>query len=243
MWTKTGDDYPERRLDLSDAAYRLEHVALTYCNRMLLDGRLPKKRLSLLPVPTRTRGRKVVEELLHARIWGDDGESFVIIGFFEDQPSAEEVRAQRAYGAVRQRIRFERSNAGKAALRKEEVAARVAAQEARQKRKTDAASQREADSASQAGSQRGSQRPAPPRPAPSEGEGEDASPTRHGPPAPPSFEAARLGLTDRARTILSDPAAEPDQKTAAEAHMRMVDRMAGERARDRSNTGRSNGFG
>ena len=34
------DDYPERLLDLTDAAYRLHHAATTSCNRLLTDGDL-----------------------------------------------------------------------------------------------------------------------------------------------------------------------------------------------------------
>jgi hypothetical protein len=105
-WTKTPDDYPDRLLERSDAAYRLHHAATTYANRVGLDGRIPKTRLSLVPVPRKTRRKPVVDELVAAGLWPDDGDAWQLVGFFDDQPSAEEVRLTREYNTLRQRIRF-----------------------------------------------------------------------------------------------------------------------------------------
>jgi hypothetical protein len=220
MWTKTGDEYPDERLDLSDAAYRLEHVGLTYCNRLLLDGRLPKARLGLLPVPSRTRGPKVVGELLRAGRWIDDADAYIVVGFFETQPSREEVEAQRAYDAVRQRIRYERAAEGKSALRGDEEAAKVALFDARQRRRAAAASQREPGSTSHRESQRPApsrSRPAPPRPNEGEGEGRSAV----DPPAA-LYSAPAGGFREWAAAIVGDAGASEAAKAHAAAILAFV---------------------
>lgn len=119
-WTKTGDDYPERLFELSDAAYRLHHAGTTYANRLLLDGRIPKSRLDLVPVPRNVLHESVLEELSSAGLWLDAGDGWVLTDFLSAQPTREEVEARRGYDAVRQRLRFARSamnrDQGEAAL-------------------------------------------------------------------------------------------------------------------------------
>jgi hypothetical protein len=162
-WTKSSDDYPDRLLDLSDAAYRLHHAATVFCNRLSLDGSLPRSRLSLIPVPTRTRRAAVVRELIDAGHWIETDDGWTLADFFEAQLSAEEVAAQRRYDAVRQAKRFASTPEKKAELRADEDAAKRLLYAARERRR--AISHRE--------SQRDSQRPVPSRPAPSLDESED----------------------------------------------------------------------
>lgn len=134
-WTKTPDDYPDRLLELSDAAYRLHHVALTYANRLGLDGRIPKARLGLLPVQQRTRRPATARELVDAGRWRDDGDAWTIVDFLTDQPSAEEVASERAYNAIRQRARLQKAGPAAAALRIQVDASRAALFAARERRK------------------------------------------------------------------------------------------------------------
>jgi hypothetical protein len=141
-WTKTSDDHPDRRLDVSDAAYRLEHAALTYSNRLLLDGRIPRDHLRMLPVPDRCLEPPVLAELVDRGIWIDEGDAYVLVAYFTAQPSRDEVEADRAYARVRQRIAYEKTAEGKAALKPEADAARQALLEARDRRRW-LASQRE----------------------------------------------------------------------------------------------------
>ncbi len=161
-WTKTPDDYPELLYDLSSDAYRLHHAATTYANRLLLDGRIPKARINAIQVPPRVRRRSVLSELRDAGFWRDDGDAWYPTDFLRFQPTKEEVEAEREYAAVRQRIRYARSPASKAALRPAEEAARDARNAAREHRRA-LLSQRE----SQRVSHGDSRRPVPSRPVPS----------------------------------------------------------------------------
>lgn len=133
-WTKTGDDYPDRLLDRSDAAYRLHHAATTYCNRLGLDGTLPRARLSQVPVPPRTRRTAVVAELVAAGLWSEEPDGWQLADFFEAQPSAEEVALTRKYDAIRQRKRMAAAEK-RPDIGREEEAARVALFEARERRR------------------------------------------------------------------------------------------------------------
>lgn len=140
-WTMTGDDYPDRFLELSDAAYRLHHAATVHANRLSLDGRIVKTRLSLIPVPQRTRRPSIIAELLKAGHWVDDGDAWVLADFFDAQRSAEEVEANREWDRLRQRIRFAKGDV-KAGLAVEERAAFAALNEARERRKALASQRR-----------------------------------------------------------------------------------------------------
>jgi hypothetical protein len=172
-WTKTSDDFPDRLLDSSDAAYRLHHAATTYCNRVGLDGRLPRKRIGFVPVPRGTSRPAVIRELVTIGLWRDDGDAWTLVDFFEAQPSHEEVEAALKYGAIRQRIRYAKTAEKKAELRAEEAIAKQALFDARERRKALLSLVR-----SQKSGQVTSQRPArsrarPPRPHEGEGEPEE----------------------------------------------------------------------
>jgi hypothetical protein len=95
--------------ELSSDAYRLHHAATTFANRLLLDGRIPKSRLVMVPVPLKVRRRAVILELIGTDLWRDDGETWTLTDFLAAQPTREEVEAERAYNAVRQRLRFARA--------------------------------------------------------------------------------------------------------------------------------------
>lgn len=109
-WTKIDDDLPDHMIELSDSAFRLHLAATVYSNRVGSDGRIPKRRLSLVPVPPRTRRPAIVKELVTAGFWYDGGDAWELTDFLEDQPSAEEVACRKAYDAIRQRLRFARAS-------------------------------------------------------------------------------------------------------------------------------------
>jgi hypothetical protein len=134
-WTKSSDDYPDRLLDLSDAAYRLHHAATVFCNRLGLDGSLPRTRLALVPVPPRTRRLAVLRELIDAGHWIETDDGWTLTDFFDAQLSAEEVTLQRRWDVVRQQIRFAKKAQKKAELRADEDAIKAALWEAREQRK------------------------------------------------------------------------------------------------------------
>ena len=162
-WTKTPDDYPERLLELSDAAYRLHHAATTICNRLLSDGRLSRARLALVAVPPRTKRRATVRELVEAGLWHEDRDGWDLLDFLDWQLSREEIEASRAYDAARQAVRYARSknetDTERAVSKTNEERARANLYAVRERRRA-ALSQRE--------SQRDSQRPVPTRPDPNE---------------------------------------------------------------------------
>lgn len=193
-WTKTADDFPDRLLDLSDSAYRLHHAATTYANRVGLDGRIPKARLTLLPVPAKTRRASVVKELVSADLWAASGDAWELLDFFEAQLSSEEVRCRREYDAIRQRIRFASTPEIKAVLRQDEDAAKSDLNAARERRRA---------RTSQRDSQRDSQspvpfRPAPARPDPTQGRGRG----RKSAPPVGAFEGATAALTDEEAALV-----------------------------------------
>jgi hypothetical protein len=137
-WTKTPDDYPDRLIERSDAAYRLHHAATTYSNRVGLDGRIPKARVHLIPVPPRTRRAAVIRELVAAELWQEDADAFTLVDFLRDQPSRQEVDLQRQWDVLRQQIRFAKGpdDADKQArLRRQAGAVRDALQDVRNRRK------------------------------------------------------------------------------------------------------------
>jgi hypothetical protein len=172
-WTKTSDDFPEALYGLSSDAYRLHHAATTLANRLLLDGRIPKKMLHLIAVPTTVRRRAVIREVIDAGLWRDDGQAWTLTDFFPAQPTKEEVETQREYDAVRQRIRFAKTPEAKTELRRLEEEAKTRLNEAHE-RKRALLSQCE----SQRVSRGDSHRPVPPRPAPSRlNEDEDGTPS------------------------------------------------------------------
>lgn len=188
-WTKTPDDYPDRLLGLSDAAYRLHHAATTYANRLTLDGLIPKARLHLIPVPARTRRPAVIRELDAAGLWGEAGDAWELLDFLEHQMSAAEVEARREYDAIRQRIRFAKGPEQKAELRDLEDEAKRGLNAAREARRA------RISTVSLPDSHRDSHRPVPIRPVPSRPapyKGEDGTEDRRlgGPdgPQPPQWE-------------------------------------------------------
>lgn len=168
-WTKTPDDYPDRLLELSDAAYRLHHAATVYSNRIGSDGHVQRIRLSMVPVPAKAKRPRVVQELVTAGLWQPTDDGWLLIDFMAAQLSAEEVQLQRQWDVKRQQIRFAKTAEERQERRAESDAIRDALHAARERRK---------DGNSQPVSLVNSLRPVPLRPvpsrsAPSESEDED----------------------------------------------------------------------
>lgn len=69
----------------------------TSASRYLTDGHID-------PDVARTYGRpREIERLLDSRLWVENGDGFLMPDYLEYNPSAEQVRAQRAAAAERQR--------------------------------------------------------------------------------------------------------------------------------------------
>lgn len=190
-WTKTPDDFPDRLLDVSDAAYRLHHAATTHSNRLGTDGRITKSRLSVIPVPERTRRPSVIAELVAAGLWREDGDGYVLTDFFEAQPSAEEVRTRQRYDAARQALRYARTRHDSPerieALKDDERERRDDWYRARDARKALSHSESHSESPSDSHGPD----PSPSRPAPKDEDGDKKTP-----PSPSAPEARSGGVAD-----------------------------------------------
>ena len=172
-WTKVPDDHIDHTWALSDGAHRLYVAGLVFSNRALTDGVIPRDRLAGLMPKARPA---LVAELIQAGLWRAVGGGWEVADFHQDQPSREEVEAQRAYDAIRQRIRLRKDPEAKEALRPLEAEARQALFDARERRRAAGDQGRPSQRESQRESRRDSQRPDPTRPVPTrKGEVEDGT--------------------------------------------------------------------
>lgn len=126
-WVRFDDQFPINRkvTRLSDAAFRLHVSAVFWCARNLTDGAVPEEDLEDVSARVRTPGR-FVPELLDRGLWHEVGtecsspncpadphnavtapvtadKGWVIHDYFEYQPSKEQVLADRAGSAERQK--------------------------------------------------------------------------------------------------------------------------------------------
>ena len=96
-------------LGLTDRAFRLYVLGLVYSNAHELDGRVPYPALRLLT----TSPKRAPEELMTAGLWqrgsGAEVGSWVIVGFFAHQLSADELRKLRGDKSRAARVRWERT--------------------------------------------------------------------------------------------------------------------------------------
>lgn len=134
-WTKLRDELGDELIGLTDAAFRLHVSATIYSNRVGADGRIAKARLVLIPVPARTRRKSVIRELIDAGQWRDIGDGWEIVGYFQDQMSAEEARLTTEYNRVREAIRLCRDDEKRASFKEEERSVLVALRASREHRK------------------------------------------------------------------------------------------------------------
>lgn len=88
-WTKLSDDYSDDCWELSDAAYRLHTEGLTWSNRKLLDGTLPKD-----DVRRWAKRPEAADELVACGWWEDRGDEYQIIHHACYQRTREQVLAQ-----------------------------------------------------------------------------------------------------------------------------------------------------
>lgn len=115
-WVKLDDGFPEnpKVATLSPAAIGLHVCALCYCNRNLTDGEIRKgieKRLTSTSSTSR-----LVNQLVGAGLWLDEGESWRIHDYLDFQPSKAKVQADRAAALERQRRSRERRAAAKSSV-------------------------------------------------------------------------------------------------------------------------------
>lgn len=102
-WVKLSDTFAEdpRLEDAGAEAFALYVAGLCYCARQLTDGYIgerPARRLWAMDDPDTTIGA-----LLAVGLWAEADGGYEVVGYLEDQPSAEQVQHQRALKKERQR--------------------------------------------------------------------------------------------------------------------------------------------
>lgn len=109
-WVKLDDNFPDHpkvALLSSDAGW-LHVCALCYCNRQLTDGHVEKGYEHRLTEMSTAATNRAVTMLVDRKLWYDCGDHWLIHGFLDYQPSRDDVLAERAAGAERQRKSRER---------------------------------------------------------------------------------------------------------------------------------------
>lgn len=111
MWVKTSDAYPDRcaAVDLSDAAYRTHHEAISWVMRRE-NGPLISKR-DVDRFAESPMADAAVVELLDAGFWRPAAGGYEVVMGMEHQPEPEVIEARRMADAERQR-RSRRKRAG-----------------------------------------------------------------------------------------------------------------------------------
>lgn len=111
-WVRFDDQFPiHRKIEpLSDGAFRLAVCAIFWSSRQLTDGCIPKSDLVFAAPRTMKRPEKFVKELEGAGLWVATSDGWNIHDFLDYQPSKQQVTADRAKTAERQRRWRERHN-------------------------------------------------------------------------------------------------------------------------------------
>lgn len=116
-WARFDDNYPNNRKvrPLSDAAYRLDSSAICWSNANLTDGFVRDDELEV--VSDVKKPRPAVEELVLRGRWDKTEAGWQIHDFLDYNPSREQVLAERAKAAERQRKAREAARAKREAAR------------------------------------------------------------------------------------------------------------------------------
>lgn len=102
-WVKVDDLITEHEkcVGLSANAWCLWLHGITYCSRNLTDGKIPKAMLARLSGVSKPSA--AASELVAAGLWDDSDGAFWVHDYLEHQRSREQVEAERAAAAERQR--------------------------------------------------------------------------------------------------------------------------------------------
>jgi hypothetical protein len=110
-WLRIDDTFDEHpKIEpLTDKAFRLHMAGLLYCSRQLTDGFVP---LRVLPKLAGYAKRSLIE-LVDAGLWHPHGDGYKLHDYLDYQRSREQVLADRAAAADRQRKAREKSKSGR----------------------------------------------------------------------------------------------------------------------------------
>ena len=106
-WVRLDDGAPGHRkiVGLSDAAFRLWVVGLTYCNQQANDGRFSAASARIMTgyLASPELGRGAMAELCAAGLWTETADGFEVHDYLEYQPSQEERASANKAAAERMR--------------------------------------------------------------------------------------------------------------------------------------------
>lgn len=106
-WVRLDDGAPGHRkiVGLSDAAFRLWIVGLTYCNQQANDGRFSAASARIMTgyLASPELGRGAIAELCAAGLWAETADGYEVHDYLEYQPSQEERCAANKAAAERMR--------------------------------------------------------------------------------------------------------------------------------------------
>jgi len=112
VWVKLDDGFAEngKVQSVGDRAFRLHIAALCFCGRNLTDGLVTHHNAKVIAASVGASKRHILE-LETARLWIPCPPGHAIKDFTDYNPTAEEVKAERAKNAQRQRDHRARRNA------------------------------------------------------------------------------------------------------------------------------------
>ena len=106
-WVRLDDGAPGHRkiVGLSDAAFRLWIVGLTYCNQQANDGRFSAASARIMTgyLASPELGRCAIAELCTAGLWAETADGYEVHDYLEYQPSQEERASANKAAAERMR--------------------------------------------------------------------------------------------------------------------------------------------
>ena len=106
-WVRLDDGAPGHRkiVGLSDAAFRLWIVGLTYCNQQANDGRFSAASARIMTgyLASPELGRGAIAELCAAGLWAETADGYEVHDYLEYQPSQEERASANKAAADRMR--------------------------------------------------------------------------------------------------------------------------------------------
>jgi hypothetical protein len=115
-WIRLDDQFPDhpKVLAAGPAAAWLYVCGIGYCNRLLTDGRIPAGQVRKLADVD--NAPELAARLVDVGLWEATEDGYIIHDFLEYQPSAEQVKAERADNARRQQEWRERRKGERNAL-------------------------------------------------------------------------------------------------------------------------------
>lgn len=112
-WVKLDDGFftHPKVVELSNEAKLLYIAGLSYCSANLTDGAIPNAAVPIVGAMANVTPAAVAEELTAAGLWEVSGRGFMVHDYLAYNPTAEQVKQQRATNAQRQADWRERKQA------------------------------------------------------------------------------------------------------------------------------------